>query len=67
MLFLHAHSVSTACAVQIFKSYDAEAITIITENPYRLARNIRGIGFGSADAIAERPRSDAAGQRQPGE
>src|SRR5919106_6053748 len=56
----HDHGVSTVCAVRIFKNYGAEAITIITDNPYRLARDIRGIGFRSADAIAERPQSDAA-------
>jgi hypothetical protein len=61
----HDHGVSTVCAVRIFKNYGAEAITIITDNPYRLARDIRGIGFRSADAIAERPQSDAARQRHP--
>ena len=54
MLFLHSHDISTARAVRIYKTYGPEAIKIITENPYRLARDIRGIGFISADKIAEK-------------
>jgi exodeoxyribonuclease V alpha subunit len=52
MVFLHSHGVSTARAVRIFKTYGADAIQVMTDNPYRLARDIRGIGFKSADAIA---------------
>src|ERR1700728_614170 len=52
MVFLHSHGVGTARAVRIFKSYGADAIQVMTENPYRLARDIRGIGFKTADAIA---------------
>ncbi len=52
MLFLHGHGVGTARAVRIFKTYGSDAIQVMTENPYRLARDIRGIGFKSADAIA---------------
>lgn len=52
MIFLHANGVSTARAVRIFKTYGADAIRVISENPYRLARDIRGIGFKSADLIA---------------
>jgi exodeoxyribonuclease V alpha subunit len=52
MLFLHAHGVGTARAVRIFKTYGHDAITVMTEDPYRLARDIRGIGFKTADAIA---------------
>src|SRR5205823_5804585 len=44
--------VGTARAVRIFKTYGADAIQVMTENPYRLARDIRGIGFKTADAIA---------------
>ena len=47
-----AHGVGTARAVRIYKTYGADAVQIMTENPYRLARNIRGIGFKTADAIA---------------
>ena len=54
MVFLHSHGVGTARAVRIFKTYGADAVQVMTENPYRLARDIRGIGFKSADAIAMR-------------
>ena len=53
MVFLHSHGVGTARAVRIFKTYGADAVQVMTENPYRLARDIRGIGFRTADAIAE--------------
>lgn len=52
MLFLHSNGVGTARAVRIFKTYGADAVQIMSENPYRLARDIRGIGFKTADAIA---------------
>src|SRR5471032_2486930 len=52
MVFLHSHTVGTARAVRIFKTYGADAVQVMTENPYRLARDIRGIGFKTADAIA---------------
>ena len=52
MIFLHANGVGTSRAVRIFKTYGADAIRLISENPYRLARDIRGIGFKSADLIA---------------
>src|ERR1700731_3067998 len=52
MVFLHSHGVGTARAVRIFKTYGADAIQVMTENPYRLPRDIRGIGFKTADAIA---------------
>ena len=52
MVFLHSHGVGTARAVRIFKTYGADAIQVMTENPYHLARDIRGIGFKTADAIA---------------
>ena len=52
MVFLHEHGVGTARAVRIYKTYGADAVQIMTENPYRLARDIRGIGFKTADAIA---------------
>jgi exodeoxyribonuclease V alpha subunit len=54
MIFLHSHGVGTSRAVRIFKTYGADAIRLISENPYRLARDIRGIGFKSADQIAEK-------------
>jgi exodeoxyribonuclease V alpha subunit len=52
MVFLHSHGVGTARAVRIFRTYRADAVQVMTENPYRLARDIRGIGFKTADAIA---------------
>lgn len=54
MLFLHAHDISTNRAVRIYKLYGNEAVQIIRDNPYRLARDIRGIGFLSADKVAEK-------------
>ena len=52
MLFLHSNGVGTSRAVRIYKTYGADAIQLISENPYRLARDIRGIGFRTADQIA---------------
>jgi exodeoxyribonuclease V alpha subunit len=52
MIFLHSHGVGTARAVRIYKTYGADAVQVMSENPYRLARDIRGIGFKTADAIA---------------
>jgi len=52
MLFLHSNGVSTSRAVRIYKTYGADAVQVISENPYRLARDIRGIGFRTADQIA---------------
>ena len=54
MMFLHGHGVGTARAVRIFKTYGADAVQVMSENPYKLARDIRGIGFRTADAIAMR-------------
>ncbi len=54
MLFLQSHGVSTAYAAKIFKTYGQDAIHIVKENPYRLAQEIFGIGFITADKIAEK-------------
>ena len=54
MVFLHSHGVSTSRAVRIYKTYGADAIALITANPYRLASDIRGVGFLSADRIAQK-------------
>ncbi len=54
MLFLQSHDVSTAHAAKIYKTYENEAIPIVTENPYRLADDIYGIGFVTADTIAQK-------------
>ena len=52
MVFLHSNGIGTARAVRIYKTYGSDAVQVMTENPYRLARDIRGIGFKTADAIA---------------
>ncbi|RMD69749.1 MAG: ATP-dependent RecD-like DNA helicase, partial [Gammaproteobacteria bacterium] len=54
MVFLHSHGVGTARAVRIYKTYGEKAIELITQNPYRLALDIHGIGFKTADALARR-------------
>lgn len=54
MLFLHSHGVGTSRAVRIYKTYGADAVRVVSDNPYRLARDIRGIGFRTADRIAEK-------------
>ncbi len=54
MVFLQGHGVSPAFAWRIFKKYGADAISLVRENPYRLALDVWGIGFKSADAIAQR-------------
>ncbi|MDO1451304.1 AAA family ATPase [Rhodocytophaga aerolata] len=54
MLFLQSHDISTLFAVKIYKSYGNNAIEIVKNDPYRLAKDIYGIGFFSADRIALR-------------
>lgn len=54
VVFLQSHGVGTARAVRIYKTYGVQAIEKVRENPYRLALDIRGIGFKTADALAER-------------
>ncbi len=54
MVFLQSHGVSTAYAARIFKTYGQDSIHMVKENPYRLARDIFGIGFKTADTIAEK-------------
>jgi exodeoxyribonuclease V alpha subunit len=53
MLFLQGHGVSTAYAIKIFKAYGDRSVGIVRENPYRLADDIWGIGFVTADRIAQ--------------
>jgi exodeoxyribonuclease V alpha subunit len=52
MIFLQSHGVSTSYAIKIFKSYGSLAIRWVRDNPYRLAVDIHGIGFATADRIA---------------
>ncbi len=54
MVFLQSHGVGTARAVRIYKTYGDQAVERVQENPYRLALDIHGIGFKTADAISER-------------
>ncbi len=54
MLFLQGHGVSAAYAGKIFKTYGSGAVAAVQANPYRLARDIYGIGFKTADGIASR-------------
>ena len=54
MLFLQGHNVSTAHAAKIYKTYGNESIQIVKDNPYKLADDIWGIGFKTADQIAEK-------------
>lgn len=52
MLFLQNYGISTLFAVKIYKAYGNNAITIVSQNPYQLAKDIYGVGFFSADKIA---------------
>jgi exodeoxyribonuclease V alpha subunit len=54
MVFLQSHGVGTSRSVRIYKTYGDEAIAKVQENPYRLALDIHGIGFKTADALAQR-------------
>jgi exodeoxyribonuclease V alpha subunit len=54
MIFLQSHGLSTGRAVRIYKTYGQNAITLVQENPYRLAQDIHGIGFKTADELAGR-------------
>ena len=54
MLFLHAHGVSTSRAVRIYKTYGEEAMETVRANPYTLAKDIPGIGFKTADGVAQK-------------
>ena len=53
MLFLHGHGVSTNLAVKIYKQYGDQAIALVQTDPYKLARDIFGVGFKTADRIAQ--------------
>ena len=52
MLFLQGHGVSAAYSTRIYRTYGQEAVKVVQENPYRLAQDVRGIGFITADKIA---------------
>nr|HID14517.1 ATP-dependent RecD-like DNA helicase [Anaerolineae bacterium] len=52
MLFLQSHGVTTGLAVKIYKTYGDDALRVVQGDPYRLARDIWGVGFKTADKIA---------------
>jgi ATP-dependent exoDNAse (exonuclease V) alpha subunit len=51
---LHSHGVSTSRAVRIYRAYGDTAVETVRANPYTLAKDIHGIGFKSADAVAQK-------------
>jgi exodeoxyribonuclease V alpha subunit len=53
MLFLHSRGVSTNLAVKIYKQYGDQALNVVQSDPYRLARDIFGVGFKTADRLAQ--------------
>jgi len=53
MMFLQSHGVSTNLAVKIYKTYGDDALGVVQEDPYRLARDIWGVGFKTADKVAQ--------------
>ncbi len=54
MVFLQSHGVGTSRSVRIYKTYGEQAIEKVRENPYRLALDIHGIGFKTADTLAQK-------------
>ena len=52
MVFLHGHGITAGRAYRIYRTYGARSIDVLTRNPYRIARDIHGIGFQIADSIA---------------
>ena len=52
MLFLQGHGVSAAYATRIYRAYGQDAVRVVRHNPYRLAQDVRGIGFITADRVA---------------
>lgn len=54
MLFLQSHDVSTSLATKIYKQYGNQSIEVVNDNPYKLADEIFGIGFKTADTIAKK-------------
>jgi exodeoxyribonuclease V alpha subunit len=60
MLFLQEHGLGTSRAVRIYKQYGEEAVEVVRANPYRLATDIWGVGFRTADELAGRLGIDRA-------
>lgn len=53
MIFLHGKNIPTSLAVKIYKQYGDQSLTVIQSDPYRLARDIHGVGFITADRLAQ--------------
>jgi len=53
MLFLHSHNISTNLAIKVYKEYGDHSLGVLQTDPYRLARDIYGVGFKTADRIAQ--------------
>jgi exodeoxyribonuclease V alpha subunit len=60
MVFLQSHGVGTARAVRIYKTYGERALELVRANPYRLAADVWGFGFQTADELAQRLGIDRA-------
>ena len=54
IMFLQPHDISTSYSVRIFRHYGPASIEVVRENPYRLAMDIPGIGFATADLLARK-------------
>jgi exodeoxyribonuclease V alpha subunit len=53
MIFLQSHDISTGLATKIYKQYENESLTVVRERPYQMVQDIHGIGFKTADKIAQ--------------
>ena len=53
MLFLHSHQISSNLAIKIYKEYGDQSLLVVQADPYRMARDIYGVGFKTADRIAQ--------------
>jgi len=62
MVFLQGHGVSSTYGVKIYKAYGDKSVSVVKENPYRLALDISGIGFKTADRIARNMGIDPGSQ-----
>ena len=60
MIFLQPHCVTAGLSVRIYRQYGAQSLAVVRENPYRLAMDIHGIGFTTADALARKLGFDEA-------
>ena len=53
MVFLHGHQVSTSLAVKIYKQYGDQSLAVVQNTPYKLVRDVYGVGFKTADRLAQ--------------